>query len=124
MAISRDLLLKKSPRVVRDYKFPEDFPEGFAGQTFHVMRMTAKERGQFESQFATKAGKPLATRQREVRQRLVIETFCDETATRLLTENDLEGLGEQDGVIVEFIAAAATETNRISETDLESLAKN
>ncbi|HWL09549.1 MAG TPA: hypothetical protein VNQ76_14160 [Planctomicrobium sp.] len=124
MSFAREQMLKKAGRVVRDFQFPDDFPEGFSGETFYVLRMTARERGEFESQFTNKNGKPLAQRQREVRQRLVIATLCDESGTRLLTPADLDGLSEQDGVIVEFVSAAATEVNRIAEADLESLAKN
>lgn len=123
MQISREQLLKRSSQTVSQFQFPDDYPDGFAGGKFFVRVLTAKEKSDFESQFVTKSGKAIRSRQAQMRERLVAITFCDESRHLLLSEEDVAALSEQDSRIVGFVAEAAATANKV-EGDLEAIAKN
>ena len=98
--LSREALLKKRTRRTRSVLIDPDFPDkDLAGQTILVQSMTARERADFEKQFLDKNGKPIPSRQNEIRERLVIATVVDEEGNLLFADADLPALKEVDAAI-------------------------
>lgn len=125
MALSReDLLNAGDVPFARKATFPDDYPAPFGGADFYVRVMTAGERARFESQFVKKTGQPDRVRAMQMRERLAIATFCDESGKLLLSEADLPLLSAKDGRVIGYITEAAAAANKVDETDLETLAKN
>lgn len=123
--LSRDALLKRRARRTKVVTISKDHPEpDLAGKKITVRSMTARERGEWESQFSDKTGKTRLSRTVEIRERLVIATVIDETGNALFTEDDLAALKEVDAAILEAIVKASQELNDISSDDLAALEKN
>ena len=87
-----------------------------------VRGMTARTRSQFESQFSTSAGKPIPSRQKELRERLVIACCVDESGNALFTGEDVEMLGNLPATIMEPLVDAAQKVCGMRK--VEELAKN
>ena len=87
-----------------------------------VRGMTARTRSQFESHFSTAAGKPIPSRHREMRERLVIACCIDEDGNALFTAEDVETLGNLPATIIEPLVDAAQRVCGM--TKVADLAKN
>jgi len=119
-------MLLQTPKgpVVKKATFPEDYPAPFGCEDFHVLVMSAGQKSRFEGQFVRGNGKPDQRKALQMRERLAVATFCDESGELLLREADVASLAQQDGRIVGYIAETAATANKIDEVELESIAKN
>ena len=124
--LTREALLKKRARRSTVVTIRADHPEkDLAGKKITVRSMSARERSAWEMQFTDfKTNKPLKSRQAEIRERLVVATVIDPKGNPLLTEDDVEALGEVDAAILEMIAKASQDLNDITEDDIQELEKN
>ncbi len=116
-SLGRDQFREKKPRRTIVVEIPE-----LDGQVI-VQAMTARERGEYESQFITPKGeiRKLASRTREL---LAIASCVDSEGVKIFTTADMEWLGDVDAKILERITKAAQELSDISDKDLDDLAKN
>lgn len=123
--ISRDALLKKRPRRTTVVTISTDHPESdLRGKQITVRALNARERSEWETQFLDRKGKPIASRQQQIRERLVIATVVDEAGNPLFDDSDLAALREVDASLLELIVSASQELNDISEEDLKAIEKN
>ena len=65
-----------------------------------------------------------AAREKTVRERIVIESVCDESGQLTLSGADIPALGKLDSRICERIVKAAMEHNNVGEDDFEALVGN
>ncbi len=124
--LTREALLKKRSRRTKTVRISANHPDPeLAGKSVVVRSMSARERADFESQFAhPKTGKTRLDRAAEIRERLVVATVIDESGNALFTDDDIAALKEVDAAILESIVKASQELNDISEDDLKDLEKN
>jgi len=96
-----------------------DVPE-WGGQVT-IGTMTGFARDQFEAAIIGKNGGVNAT---NVRAKLAASTLQDEKGNLLFTEKDVAALGKKSAAALDRIFEAAQKLNRISNDDVEELAKN
>lgn len=115
--LGRDQFREIKPRRTIVVEIPE------LGGSVIVQAMTARERGEYETQFITADGKlrKLTSRTREL---LAIASCVDADGKKIFTPEDIEWLGNVDAKILERITKAAQELSDISDKDLDDLAKN
>lgn len=99
-------------------------PELGDGAYVNVHGMTAKERGVFERQFQTKAGKTNQRRTQEVRERLIVACCRDDNGQPIFTDDDVEVIGNQQAAMCERIVNVAMTICGMRDADIEDLAKN
>jgi hypothetical protein len=118
--VSREVFLKKAEVQKEDVPLPEMGN----GSVMPVWGMTVRERSGFEKQFSGKNGKPLEARQRELRERLVIQCCRDDSGLPVFQPSDVESLGNLPAAVMERLVNAAMRLSGMGDTDVEALAKN
>lgn len=117
--IDRQQFLQPKPRKRIDVPLPE-FGNG---SVVPVWGMTAKEWTAFQAEQQGKDGKPNA-KAKIVRERLAIACCKDDDGKPLFTSDDIQAIGDVAAGVIERIVNAALEVSGITESDVESLAKN
>lgn len=100
-----------------------DVPEW--GGSVVVKMMTGKERDDFEASIVNmkSGGKEVSTA--NIRAKLVQKTVIDpETKVLMFSVGDIDALGKKSAAALDRIFAASQKLSKISETDVEELAKN
>jgi hypothetical protein len=116
--LTRDALLKPV-EVPREQV---DLPE--LGGSVWVRGMTTAEKVEWHAQFQTSSGKPNKKRLAQIAQRLCVWCVCDENGQRILTDEDVEAIGQQRADVIERIASVAQRLCGMAGTGVEELAKN
>ena len=86
--------------------------------------MTAGQRSRFEKQFEHTNGTKSKRKLREIRERLIIETCCDEHGARVFSEDDVELLSEQPITMVERMVPVAQDVSGFNTDEIDDLVKN
>ncbi len=114
--LTKDQILGK-----KDLKTTElDVPE-WGGGTVRISTMSGRARDRFEKSILSKNGE---LNHDNIRAKLLIACLVDENGELLFTEKDIIKLGNKSGAALERIFAKAQKQNRLSDDDVEELAKN
>lgn len=111
MPLTRDTFLAARTPRIRRVEVPE-----LDGHV-HVRMMSAAERDAFEAAH-------LKAKDANFRARLVVATACDESGVLLFQPADAAAVGNQPAALIEPIAKAAAEFNRLTDAEVEDLRKN
>ena len=116
MTLSRDAILAASDLREAEVNVLE------WGGAVRLRELSGAERGDFERKLAelTKAGL-LA---RYYRALVVIATVIGEDGKRLFSFDDLDAVSAKSGTALDIIAAKADELTKLSDAQIEDLAKN
>lgn len=120
-------LLKRKDFVGADAKKRryEDFPCPWdSSQGVRLRSLTAKEHAEFEASALSKKGGIVQQRLVEMKRRLLALTIVDESNNPELSEDDIAAMEETDGGLVNWAYGEACKHCRISESEVEDLAKN
>jgi len=115
--LDRTQLLK--PRQLKREKVP--LPEW--GGDVWVRTMTGAERDDYEQEYLD-AKKKAGDRVPNLRARLLVRTVCDEQGKPLLSQNDVDELGQQSADVLSKLFTVASRLNGLSKSDAEELEKN
>lgn len=113
--LSRDNIL-----TVDDLKREKVSVPEWGGYIF-VRTMTGTERDQYESSVLGNNGKMDL---KNIRAKLVVLTAVDEDGLRLFNDDDIEVLGAKSAAALDRVFSKAQTLNKISDDDIEELAKN
>jgi hypothetical protein len=118
MALTKDALLAIRPQAV--------IVELEGHGKVYLKGLTARERDDYE-QSLIEAGpdgrQRVKPHQHNVRASLVVRCLTDETGERLLSDDDVEALGEVDGAIINKLWDEARKLSGMSTEEVDSLAE-
>ena len=119
MYLKRDDILNVDDLKTIDVEVPE------WGGTVCVKMMSGKERDDFEASVVSfKNGKQNVTTA-NIRAKLVQKTVIDpETKELIFTVADIDSLGKKSSAALDRVFSAAQNLSKISDDDIEELAKN
>lgn len=113
--LSKDQILKADDSKTIEVDVPE------WGGTVLIGTMSGFARDQFESAIIGKNGGVNAT---NIRAKLAASTLIDDKGNLLFNDKDVAALGKKSAAALDRVFEAAQKLNRISEADVEDLAKN
>lgn len=87
----------------------------------YVKQLSAREQDNFEANRFDKNGKEKIM---GLRARFVANCLVDKDGNKIFSEDDIERLSDKRGSVLNRIIDKCVEVNRITEEDLERLAKN
>ena len=96
-----------------------DCPEW--GGSVLVSTMSGFARDQFEGSIVGKGG---GTNTTNIRAKLAVATVVDEQGNLIFNEKDIAALGKKSAVALDRIFSASQELNKITDDDVEDMAKN
>src|SRR4051794_20112140 len=114
--LTKDQILSASDLPTEPVQVPE------WGGCVYLRTMSGTERDSFEQGIvdARKSGTELVN----IRARLAVKTVCDQSGTRLFTDDDADALGKKSGKALDRIFEVAQRLNGIGEKDVEELEGN
>lgn len=86
--------------------------------------LTAGEHSEFETSQLTKKGGLATNRLKEAKRRLLALTLVDESGNLEMTDADIAEMEDTDGGLVNWSYSEALKHCRITESEIEDLAKN
>jgi hypothetical protein len=89
-----------------------------------VRALTGAERDAFEQSTIEQRGKSVKTNLANIRAKLCARCIVGDDGKRLLSDADVEALGEQSGAALDRVFTVARKLSGMSEEDVEELAKN
>jgi len=113
--LTKEAILNSDDLQKELVKIPE-----WGGEAF-VRMLTGAERDLFESQIVNKTG---GVNMENIRARLVCLTLVDEDGVRLFDDADIKELGCKSASALDRVFTVAQRLNKISDNDVEDLAKN
>lgn len=114
MSLSRDQIL-----AAKDLKTEVVKVKEWGGEVIVTM-MDGEGRDLFESSLQTDGKRDL----KNFRAKLLAFCIVDDKGERLFSESDIVALGKKSAAVLTRLADAATRLNKMSEADVEELAKN
>lgn len=118
MSLER-LLAKSATRRYLEVEIPE------IGETVRIRSLTERERSAWESSMLTKDGKLVSPAQlANTKRRLVALSLCNEAGERIVSDDQVEVLGDLDAAAFARIFDAASELCGLEKRDIEALEKN
>ena len=113
-------LLKKIKAADKKNLLPVEVPEW--GLTVYIKQLTVGERDSFEAEaFASRKGDGLMD---NPRSKFLVRTLCDEHGQTLCKPEEFKQLAELSSKPMERLFEAAQKHNRLTDSDVEELAKN
>jgi hypothetical protein len=100
--------------------YPLVIPE-WGGNTVYLRQLSGKEQDAFEAETRDKDGKPNIL---NIRARLAVAVLVDKDGNRMFSKEDVQKLANKSGIALNRIIEKSAEINRITEDDLEAIAKN
>lgn len=94
------------------------------GVVLYIPRKTVKERNDFEKSLTRLNKRSREEAMDQVRARLLIFGCRDEHGAEVWTVNDIEEIGTYDASVVDFVIAEIQKFTRISDADIDEMAKN
>jgi hypothetical protein len=94
------------------------------GGTVLVKTMTGVERDAFESSVVKGKGKNTTVNMANIRAKLVAASIVDQDGQRLFDDQDVQALGKKSAAALDRVFAVAQKLSKISQDDVEELAKN
>jgi len=116
--LTRDDILNAQDLPTEDVSVPE------WGGTVRVRGLTGAERDVFEASIVEQRGKKARVNMKNMRATLVALTLVDEDGKRLISETDVEALGQKSGVALDRVVRVALRLSGLSPGDVEELAGN
>lgn len=117
--LNREQLLTRSKRRYVEVELP------IKGGSVRIQSLTERERSHFERMNTATNGKASAKHLETVRRRLAILCLVDVEGNQLLSDGDIQLLGDCfDSADMEVIVDACAKFCGMAEGDLESLVKN
>lgn len=120
--LGRDALLKitRKPREPRRVDLP------WLGEDAHVyvMPMTSREKDAFEKSLVKGKGKKRIVTEDNIRARIMVRCIVNQDGSRVLTDNDVNDMGNLDGQSADAIFLIAATESGITDEDVEEFAKN
>jgi len=113
--ITKDQILKSDDLAKELVSVPE------WGGDVYVRTLTGTERDLFESKIVGKNG---GVNMENLRARLAVLTMVDESGKRLFEDSDIKELSRKSSKALSRVFNVAQELNKISDDDVEELAKN
>ena len=101
MTLTREQLLAPAPVDVQEIDIPE------LGGSVFVHGMTVTEKTAFDGQFLTSSGSVNKRKYSQMRVRLLIKCVRDADGKQLLTEDDIDAIGQQRADLMERLFDAA-----------------
>ena len=86
--------------------------------------LTAKEHSKFEASALTRKGGIATDRLVEMKRRLLALTLVDDDGNLILSESDIAAMEDTDGGLINWAYGEACRHCRITESEVEDLAKN
>lgn len=96
----------------------------WGGNDVWVRTMTAAERSDYELSLLDVSGAKPQRRLELMKCKLLVRCLCDESGKRLFKDGDAAALGAKSAKAVDRLTDVAGDLNRVSEADIEELAKN
>ena len=115
LILSKEDILKVNDLKTKKIKVPE-----WGGDVI-ISVMTAADRDIFEMSMINADG---SVSKESIRARVASLTLVDEQGNRLFTDKDLIALGKKSGTALTRVYDASQKLNRITDEDIEELAKN
>lgn len=112
--LGRDAILKSDDLKKQVVNVPE-----WGGEVI-VATMTGAARDAWEQSLVSNKSVSLEN----IRARLVVATVVDESGNRLFSEKDVEAMGKKSAAALDRCVKVAQKLNRLTENDLDDLAKN
>lgn len=109
--MNREQILQKRPPKVKPVEVPE------WGGTIHIRVMTGAELDGYDQA-------AYQNDYRMIRAELLVRCLCDEQGNRILSDQDVAELAQQDGYILDRLFDEAREHNGMTSRAKESIAKN
>lgn len=113
--LNRDQILNSDDLTKEEVSVPE-----WGGEVF-VRTLTGTEKDTFEEKIIGKNG---GVNMKNIRALLASLTIVDEKGERLFEESDIKELGRKSGAALSRVFNVAQRLNKISDDDVEELAKN
>lgn len=115
MTLSKQQILDAADTRTEEVEVPE------WGGSVRIQTMTGYARDAFESSITGKNGGVNTT---NIRAKLAAACLVDEAGELMFSEKDVARLGKKSAAALERVFSAAQKLNRISDGDVEELAKN
>lgn len=115
MLLTKDQILNSEDGKTIDIDVPE------WGGSIRIATMSGFARDQFEGSLIGKGG---GTNTVNIRAKLAAATIVDENGALMFTEKDVAALGKKSAAALDRVFEASQKLNRISDSDVEELAKN
>jgi|AntDeeMetagen192_2_1112575.scaffolds.fasta_scaffold04210_2 ABC-type uncharacterized transport system ATPase component len=115
MTLTKQQILEASDTKTQEVEVPE-----WVGSVT-IQTMTGYARDQFEGSITGKNG---AVNTTNIRAKLVAACVVDDAGELMFGEKDIAKLGKKSAAALERVFSAAQSMNRISDNDVEELAKN
>lgn len=117
--LKRDEILNCDDLKTEELEVPE------WGGTVVIKAMTGTERDAFEATLINQTGKNQTMKMDNIRAKLVAKTVIDpETKELMFTTADIESLGKKSASALDRVFKVAQKLSKITEEDVEELAKN
>jgi hypothetical protein len=113
----RDLLAQRGARRFQHFRLSD-------GTEICVRSLAERERSEFEASLFDSKGAVLKDKMMSARRRLVCMCLVDENKNPVYRVDEEHLLGDLEGGLVEELYQAARATCRISDTEVEAIAKN
>jgi hypothetical protein len=114
--LSREQILEAQDRKQVEMEVPE------WGGRIVIRELTGAERGDFEKRIAGAAKVGMLAQ--HYRALVVIASVCGEDGKRLFSFDDIDAVSAKAGKVLDLVAAKADELNKLSDAEIEALAKN
>jgi hypothetical protein len=114
------LLSKEQILSTSDAKTVSLYIEEWGGDVI-ISTMSGHARDQFEASLVGKNG---GTNLQNIRAKLAAATIVDEQGNLMFTDKDVAALGKKSAAALDRVFSASQKLNRISDGDVEELAKN
>lgn len=114
--LNRDQILGANDAQVKDVPVPE------WGGSVRVKVLSGAERDAFEGLISAKA--KLGQLSDNMRATIVAACVVDDAGRPLFTEADIEALGRKNWKALDRVADAASELNKLTDSDVEEIRKN
>lgn len=89
-----------------------------------LQNLTAREHGEFEAFALSRKGGLVTERLVQMKRRLLAMTLVDESGQTILSDDDVRAMADTDGGLVNWAYAESMRHCRITEAEVEDLAKN
>jgi hypothetical protein len=115
----RDQILGANDRV----REPIDLPAWGSPAVF-VTVMSGTDRDAFEASIVSGKGKDVTQNLENVRAKLAVRCLVDADGARVFSDADAQLLGQKSAAELQKVFDVARKLNRLSDTDIDELAKN
>ena len=96
----------------------------WTAEPLYVCVMSGTDRDAFEASMIVQRGKSQAQNLSNIRAKLAVRCLVDKDRNRIFSDDDADALGKKSGAELQRVFEVARRKNRLSNEDVEELAKN